>query len=119
MAIIRPPTGYDIDATAGIRWRRAMGPHIDLPADAWPDDLAAPLRDLIHGTMVWVRGDDGRWLAGRVVVRPAHRPRRDPSAARVVRSYRLHPDTAARIVAESRRTGESQGQVIDRIVAAL
>lgn len=50
---------------------------------------------------------------------PAHRPRRDPSAARVVRSYRLHPDTAARIVAEAQRTGESQGQVIDRIVAAL
>lgn len=50
--------------------------------------------------------------------RPAHRPRRDPAAARVVRAYRVHPDTADRIVAESKRTGESQGQVIDRVVAA-
>lgn len=50
---------------------------------------------------------------------PAHRPRRDPSAARVVRSYRLHPDTIAKIDAEAKRSGESAGQVIDRLVAGL
>jgi hypothetical protein len=53
------------------------------------------------------------------ISRPAHRPRRDPTAARVVRSYRLHPDTIARIDAESKRSGESAGQVIDRLAATL
>lgn len=46
--------------------------------------------------------------------RPAHRPRRDPLAARVTKSYRVHPDTARKIAEESARTGESQGQVVDR-----
>jgi hypothetical protein len=50
---------------------------------------------------------------------PAHRPRRDPSAARVVKSYRLHPDTAAKIEAEAKRTGESQGQIVDRLAADI
>lgn len=52
--------------------------------------------------------------------RPAHRPRRDPtSAARVVRSYRLHPDTILKIDREAKRTGESAGQVVDRLAAKL
>lgn len=51
--------------------------------------------------------------------RPAHRPRQDPTAARVVKSYRLHPDTALKIEIEARRTGESQGQVIDRLAKSL
>jgi hypothetical protein len=51
--------------------------------------------------------------------RPVHRPRRDPTAARVVQAYRLHPDTIARIDAEAKRTGEGAGQVLDRLSAGL
>lgn len=46
--------------------------------------------------------------------RPRHRPRKDPTAARVGKSFRLHPATIAQIVAESQEYGESQGEVIDR-----
>jgi len=53
------------------------------------------------------------------IVRPAHRPRRDPAAARVVRSYRLHPATITKLDAEAKRSGESAGQVIDRLVQGL
>ena len=49
----------------------------------------------------------------------AHRPRRDPSAARVNLVVRVHPDTRARLAAEARRTGESQGQVVDRLAHDL
>ncbi len=49
----------------------------------------------------------------------AHRPRRDPSVARVTRSYSVHPDTVARIAAEAKRSGESAGQVVDRLTAGL
>jgi hypothetical protein len=52
-------------------------------------------------------------------VRPAHRPRRDPGAARVMLALRVHPETRARLAAESQRTDESQGQVIDRLVQGL
>lgn len=62
---------------------------------------------------------DTALIAAQALPRPAHRPRRDPAAARVAKGYRLHPTTADRIAAESRRTGESQGQVIDRIISAI
>ncbi len=51
--------------------------------------------------------------------RPAHRPRQDPDAVRVKKSYRLHPDTIAAIEDESERSGNSQGQVVDRLAAGL
>jgi hypothetical protein len=51
--------------------------------------------------------------------RPAHRPRKDPCAARVRYSYRLHPDTISKINDEAKRSGESAGQVIDRLAATL
>jgi hypothetical protein len=54
-----------------------------------------------------------------VVVRPPHRPRLDPAATRVVRSYRLNPRTIAAIDAEAKRTGESAGQVVDRLALGL
>jgi hypothetical protein len=61
-----------------------------------------------------------RWLAAAMSdARPAHRPRRDPGAARVMLALRVHPDTRARLAAESQRTDESQGQVIDRLVQGL
>lgn len=52
-------------------------------------------------------------------LRPANRPRRDPGAARVIKSYSIHPDSAAKIAAEAQRSGESQGQVIDRLVQGM
>lgn len=52
-------------------------------------------------------------------VRPAHRPRLDPTMTRVVRSYRLNPKTIAAIDAEAKRTGESAGQVVDRLALGL
>lgn len=52
-------------------------------------------------------------------VRPAHRPRRDPTAARVMLALRVHPDTRSRLACEAQRSGESQGQVIDRLVRGL
>ncbi len=51
--------------------------------------------------------------------RPPHRPRLDPKAARVVRSFRLHPATVERLDGEAKRTGESGGQVIDRLAKDL
>lgn len=45
--------------------------------------------------------------------RPAHRPRRDPMAARVVRPLRCHPDTWAALDAD-RREGETAGVTLDR-----
>lgn len=44
---------------------------------------------------------------------------RDSKAARIVRAYRVHPTTAAAIEEESERTGESQGQVVDRLATGL
>lgn len=51
--------------------------------------------------------------------RPAHRPRRDPDVVRVNLVVRVHPSTRASVVAEAKRTGESQGQVIDRLAALI
>jgi len=62
---------------------------------------------------------DASLIAADVIPRPAHRPRRDPKAARVVRSYRLHPDTIRAIDAEAKRTDEGAGQVVDRLAAGL
>lgn len=56
---------------------------------------------------------------GDIVKRAAHRPRRDPAAARVNLVVRVHPGTRAAIDAEARRSGESAGQVVDRIARAL
>ena len=50
---------------------------------------------------------------------PVGAPRRDPTAARVVKSYRVHPTTAAKIEAAARLSGESQGQIIDRMAQKL
>lgn len=49
----------------------------------------------------------------------AHRPRQDPTAARVVKPLRVHPDTARKLDTEAKRAGESVGQVVDRLAAAL
>ncbi len=46
-------------------------------------------------------------------------PRRDPKAARIIRSFRLHPDTIGRLAREAARTGESAGQVIDRLATTI
>lgn len=50
--------------------------------------------------------------------RPRHRPRKDPAAARVLKSFRLHPSTVVRIISEAKKYGESQGEVIDRWAAS-
>ena len=55
-------------------------------------------------------------LAG---MRPRPKSRQDPAVTRVVKSYRVHPDTAVAIADESRDTGLSQGQVIDRMASGL
>ena len=49
--------------------------------------------------------------------RPAHRPRRDPGAARVPLAVRVHPDTRAKIEALARAMGVSQGQIVDEVIA--
>lgn len=45
--------------------------------------------------------------------------RLDPLAVRVPASFRLHPDTVRRIGREAKRTGESRGQVVDRLARGL
>lgn len=61
-------------------------------------------------------------IAGGITVvmeaAPAHRPRRDPSAARVNLIVRVHPDTRKLLAEISSNSKESQGQVIDRLVRA-
>lgn len=61
------------------------------------------------------------WSAENTQTIPAapNRPRLDPAAPRVVRSYRLNPKTIAAIDAEAKRTGESAGQVVDRLALGL
>ncbi len=91
-----------------------------------PDDGESPAYTRAEwsacDTADYARDADGRWtfqgqaFNGRVVA-VAHRPRRDPSVARVTRSYSVHPDTVARIAAEAERSGESAGQVVDRLTA--
>ena len=46
---------------------------------------------------------------------PRPKSRQDPAAVRVVKCYRVHPDTAEAIADEAKRSGLSQGQVIDRL----
>lgn len=74
------------------------------------DPPLTPRRTL---TLLRAQADADGWT------RPAHRPRRDPGAARVNLVVRVHPDTRLRLAAEAQRTGESQGQVIDRLVQGL
>lgn len=62
---------------------------------------------------------DAALIAAAVLPRPAHRPRRDPAAARIIKAYRVHPDTALAIAGEATRSGESQGQVVDRLADGL
>jgi prepilin-type N-terminal cleavage/methylation domain-containing protein len=51
--------------------------------------------------------------------RAPHRPRKDPAVTRINRTYRLHPVTIVKIDGESKRTGESSGQVVDRLAEKL
>ena len=74
--------------------------------------------EIWNGQQYRVRAARGEQLREGVVInsyQAPHRPRLDPTAARVVKSYRVHPDTAAVVESESKRTGESQGQVVDRL----
>lgn len=48
--------------------------------------------------------------------RPVGRPRQDPNALRIPVSVSVHQDTFAFLIAEEQRTGESKGQVIDRVL---
>lgn len=50
--------------------------------------------------------------------RRPHRPRLDPTAARIVKTYRVHPRTAARIEALAHERGISAGQVLDQLAEA-
>jgi hypothetical protein len=63
--------------------------------------------------------DLAAWMAEQsdAAPRAAHRPRKDPTAARAIKSFRLHPDTIAAIIEASQEYGESQGEVIDRWAA--
>ena len=122
--LVRLLDGTDHDAARVIPWLRHYG---DLPI--MPDAIAQAAADLADTVTDTARPGadllalvDGIWHPGRAHLtqpRPAHRPRRDPGAARVVKSYRVRPDTAEKIEAESKKTGESQGQIIDRLAGHL
>jgi len=58
---------------------------------------------------------EGSWIE----YRPANRPRLDPTAVRISRGMRCHPDTWTRIDAEAKRIGRSAGEVIDRLSGSL
>ena len=62
---------------------------------------------------------DAALIAAEAIPRPAHRPRRDPSAARQTKCLRLHPATIARLDAEAKRAGTGVGVVVDRLAATL
>lgn len=100
--------GLGTDCYASV-YDRQTGRHITWTSR---DDNGPMTTRRVRSALALMAGSDG-WAL------PAHRPRRDPSAARVVRSYRLHPGTIARVDAEAKRTGESAGQVIDRLAAGL
>ena len=55
----------------------------------------------------------------RPQVLPAHRPRRDPTAARVSRGLRCKPVTWEGVDVEAKRTGKSAGEVLDWLVATF
>jgi len=83
----------------------------------WADVPPAMLRELMAAPTdlaAWLREQ----LAPAPAPRAAHRPRKDPAAARVTASYRIHPQTRQAIIAEAAETGESQGEVLDRWAAA-
>lgn len=122
--LVRLLDGTDHDAARVIPWQRGYGP---LPA--LPEAVSAAAADLADLATDEARpGADvlalvaGTWQPGRAHLtqpRPRHRPRQDPSAARVMYAVRVHPSTRAAILAEAERTGESQGQVVDRLVQSL
>ena len=90
----------------------------------WAAGDLARLRRLVTGDLLAALADyrlDGELFAIAVEAahRPTHRPRQDPTAARVVTSYRLHPATIAAIVREALRTKSSAGQVVDRLAGGL
>ena len=100
--VSRPEPGATL-----VQRRSADGP--------WQDVASGDLRMVLAAPT-----ELARWLCAAMSDdRPAHRPRRDPSAARVNLVVRVHPDTRARLAAEARRTGESQGQVVDRLAHDL
>jgi len=85
-------------------------------------EMAVADGELWNGQTYRVRAARGEQLREGVVIdsyQAPHRPRRDPTAARVSRGMRCHPDTWQRIDAEAKRTGESAGQVIDRLAQTL
>jgi len=93
-----------------------------------PDSSEPPYHYAVVGENGIVRGRAAERAGARRLAkefsaeprpRPAHRPRRDPKAARVIKSYRLHPDTALKIARESKRSGESQGRVVDWLISRL
>ncbi len=45
--------------------------------------------------------------------------RQDPAAARIVKSYRIHPATAQAIEQAARAQALSQGQILDRLASSL
>lgn len=84
---------------------------------------AARGREKARGAIIDVQPGDVLHSASSddpvTVSRPAHRPRRDPVAARVNLVVRVHPHTRLRLAAEAQRTGESQGQIVDRAAEHL
>ncbi len=78
--------------------------------------------EIWNGQITRVRAARGEQAREGVVIdsyQAPHRPRRDPSAARVKWSIRVHPDTIRRIAEEATRTGDSSGVVVDRLAAAI
>lgn len=73
----------------------------------------------MQGAAVWPPHGRSSGAVRWAITRPAHRPRQDPTAARVSRGFRVRPSTLAMIDSEAKRTGESAGQVIDRLAARL
>lgn len=48
--------------------------------------------------------------------KPAHRPRRDPNAARVPLGLRVHPDSKKRLIELANKCACSQSEMFDKIV---
>jgi len=85
-------------------------------------EMAVADGHLWNGQTYRIRAARGEQLREGVVIesyKAPCRPRRDPKAARVVRSYRLHPDTIRAIDDEAKLTGEGAGQVVDRLAAGI
>jgi hypothetical protein len=85
-------------------------------------EIAVADGELYNGQQYRIRAARGEQLREGVVIdsyQAPHRPRRDPTAARVVKPIRVHPDTARRLDAEAKRSGISTGQVVDRLAESL